>query len=110
MEKLVKLAKIFSDKNRLNIFALILRDDKLCVCEICDTLKLSQPLVSRHLKMMKEAQVLQATQEGKWMLYALTKDIDSALKCWIDETSKHLSALPNLVACNFTHPKRRIQS
>jgi len=68
MLKLVMLAKVFSDINRLNILALVLRDKEVCVCEICDTLNLSQPLVSRHLKQMKEAKILQANQKGKWMV------------------------------------------
>jgi len=99
MLKLVMLAKVFSDINRLNILALVLRDKEVCVCEICDTLNLSQPLVSRHLKQMKEAKILQANQKGKWMVYSLAQDSEPALTCWIDEISKKLATLPKLKAC-----------
>lgn len=92
-------AKIFSDINRLNILALVLRDKEICVCEICDTLNLSQPLVSRHLKQMKEAKILQANQKGKWMVYSLTQDKEPGLTCWMDEISKKLLNLPKLKAC-----------
>ncbi len=100
MEKIILFSKIFSDKNRLDIFALILRDKQVCVCEICDTLNLSQPLVSRHLKQMREAGILQSSQEGKWVVYSLGEDIEPALKCWIKEIAKHTSGLPKLVACS----------
>ncbi len=100
MEELVQLSKVFSDHNRLKILALILRDKEVCVCEVCDTLQLSQPLVSRHLKQMKEARVLEATQSGKWVIYSLHHDAHSSLKCWIDEIKKYTSALPSLVTCS----------
>jgi len=100
MEKIILFSKIFSDKNRLYILALILRDKQVCVCEICDTLNLSQPLVSRHLKQMREAGVLQSSQEGKWVVYSLGQDIDSILECWIKEIKKYTSSLPKLVACS----------
>ena len=101
MQRLVQLAKIFSDINRVRIFALSLRDKELCVCEICDTLELSQPLVSRHLKQMREAGVLTSAQKGKWVIYSLTKTPDIALECWAKEVTKELSSLPPLVGCNI---------
>lgn len=101
MERLVKLAKIFSDINRLKILALSLRDEELCVCEICDTLELSQPLVSRHLKQMREAEVLTSEQRGKWVIYSIVETPDPILECWIKEVEKELSFLPPLVGCDI---------
>ena len=101
MQRLTQLAKIFSDINRLKILLLVLRDTKLCVCEICDTLELSQPLVSRHLKQMREADILQSKQEGTWVIYSLTSNPDDSLRYWIQEVSKQISQLPKLVTCNM---------
>ncbi len=100
MEELVKTAKIFSDSNRVRIAALLVRESQLCVCEICDTLLLSQPLVSRHLKQMREAGMLSARQRGKWMLYSMNRNKESTLACWYDELSRIASNLPPLVACS----------
>ncbi len=105
MQRLVSLSKIFSDANRLDILALILREKQVCVCEVCDTLNLSQPLVSRHLKMMKKAQILEATQEGRWIVYTLIEDPDSTFSCFINEIEKSLDTLPKLIVCNRKHPK-----
>jgi len=101
MERLVKLAKIFSDINRLKILALCVRDKELCVCEVCDTLELSQPLVSRHLKQMREAGILVSEQKGKWVIYSLFETSDPILDCWIKEVSKEFSSLPPLVGCEI---------
>ena len=99
MQNLVQIAKIFSDPNRVNIIALVLRDKEVCVCEICDTLALSQPLVSRHLKQMKKAEVLQAVKQGKWVHYSLATKQTSLLQALLDETSIFIPSLPKLVSC-----------
>ncbi|MDD3595838.1 MAG: metalloregulator ArsR/SmtB family transcription factor [Sulfuricurvum sp.] len=78
----------------------LLRDKRVCVCEICDTLELSQPLVSRHLKQMREAGILDSMQDGKWVIYSLTANLDSTLQCWIEEARKQIAFLPQLITCN----------
>ena len=100
MEKIILVAKVLSDANRVNILALLLRHNELCVCEICDTLQLSQPLVSRHLKQMKEANMICARQEGRWMLYSInTADQTELTRCCLHEVQTMLHHLPKLIAC-----------
>lgn len=77
MERLIQLVKVFSDINRFKILILVLREQEVCVCEICDTLELSQPFISRHLKQIREVDILESTQEGKWVIYSLTENPDS---------------------------------
>ena len=97
MEELVQLAKILSDINRVKIIALMHREKELCVCEICDTLLLSQPLVSRHLKQMREANIVQTKQAGKWMLYSLREN--NIINCFLDTMQHEIAALPKIVLC-----------
>ena len=97
MEKLVTLAKILSDINRLKIIALMHREKELCVCEICDTLELSQPLVSRHLKQMREADLVQTQQSGKWTIYSLQED--ERVIYLLNTIEKEIIELPKIVAC-----------
>ena len=99
MNTLVELSKLFSDKNRLHILALIQKHQEVCVCEICDTLKLSQPLVSRHLKLMKEANILEARKDKKWVHYAITKTPHSFLSSMLKELQKDENLLPTLITC-----------
>lgn len=100
MQKVVELAKIMSDINRVKIITLILRDKEVCVCEICDTLELSQPLVSRHLKQMRENDILSVTKKGKWMVYSLSSDVSSAFECLMAELQRHIDMLPKLIVCD----------
>ena len=97
MQRLVQLAKILSDINIVKIIALMQREKELCVCEICDTLTLSQPLVSRHLKMMREAELVQTEQSGKWMIYSLTQN--KILNCLLENLQEEFVTLPKVVAC-----------
>ncbi len=45
----------------------------LCVCELVDALQVSQPNVSRHLKLMKTADLVEERREGRWV-YVRLKD------------------------------------
>ena len=100
MQRLVELSKIFSDNNRVKILALILRDKEVCVCEICDTLSLSQPLISRHLKQMKEVNILQTRKDKKWIHYSLISPTDTCLQAFIREIKKDTEPLEKLVICD----------
>jgi DNA-binding transcriptional ArsR family regulator len=67
-------AKIFnalSDPIRLEIIE-FLRDGEKCVCEITPHLKLLQPVVSRHLKILKTAGLVKRRKKGTWHMYSLT--------------------------------------
>jgi ArsR family transcriptional regulator len=59
-----------SDPLRLQILER-LRDRELCVCELCETLDVSQSKLSFHLKTLKEAQLVLTRQEGRWIYYRL---------------------------------------
>ena len=97
MQELVTLAKILSDINRVKIIALLKRDKELCVCEICDTLELSQPLVSRHLKQMRDAGVVSSKQSGKWKTYTL---VHNELFAFLFQSNKiQTKELPFLIKC-----------
>ncbi len=100
MESLVLIAKAFSDINRAKIIALIDREKELCVCEISDTLSIAQPLVSRHLKQLKEAGILQSRQKGKWKLYALHDNPSALVQSWLDALKPYSTELGERVTCS----------
>ena len=71
-----------SDPIRLEILA-YLRDGEKCVCEIVPHLNLIQPLVSRHLKILKDAGLIRCRKDGTKRLYSIVDlkiyDITDAL-------------------------------
>ena len=64
--------RAFSDPTRLRILNLLLRGE-LCVCEIVNTLKVPQPMASRHLAYLKKSGLVEARRDGLWMHYRLAK-------------------------------------
>ena len=66
-----KIFRALSDPARLNILD-FLRDGEKCVCEIIPHVKLIQPVVSRHLKILKESGILRDRKDGNRRLYSVT--------------------------------------
>ena len=64
MEQLVNLYKGLGDANRLNILQL-LSGHELSVCEIMQGLNLSQPAVSHHLKILRQADLVESVKTWK---------------------------------------------
>ncbi|CAG9294953.1 metalloregulator ArsR/SmtB family transcription factor [Celerinatantimonas diazotrophica] len=71
----LKLFKLLADDTRLKILLLLTQNSQLCVCHLTDALQLSQPKVSRHLAMLRQAQLVQDAQHGKWRYYQLAPDL-----------------------------------
>jgi len=59
-----------SDPIRLEIID-YLRDGEKCVCEIVPYLNLIQPLISRHLKILKDAGIVRCRKDGTKRLYSI---------------------------------------
>jgi ArsR family transcriptional regulator len=68
--KLVASFHALSDPLRLQIIEL-LRSQELCVCELCEQLGTPQSKLSFHLKTLKEAGLVRARQEKRWIYYSL---------------------------------------
>jgi DNA-binding transcriptional ArsR family regulator len=66
-----KIFKALSDPVRLNILD-FLRDGEKCVCEIIPHVKRIQPVVSRHLKILKDSGIVIDRKEGNRRLYSIT--------------------------------------
>lgn len=67
------LFKALGDETRLNILQfLIAKGDGLCACHIEDYVKeLSQPTISHHLRLLREAGLVTAERKGTWVYYAI---------------------------------------
>lgn len=67
---LEKILKALADGNRLRIMNLLF-EGELCVCEIEETLGLSQTNVSRHLNKLTIAGLLDSRKEAQWVFYSV---------------------------------------
>ena len=74
-EKLIRLkAKVFkalADPVRLKIIE-FLRDGEKCVCEIIPHVDVAQPLVSRHLKILRDSGLVRVRKEGNRRYYSVS--------------------------------------
>ncbi len=72
MKKLVKVLKAASDPNRLRLLK-VLQLKSMCVCELQYTLELAQSSISKHLKILEEAELVDSKKDGLWVNYFLDK-------------------------------------
>ena len=81
LDLIIRTLKAVSDQNRVRIL-FMLNEKSLCVCEISAVLKLAQPTVSKHLKQLKDAELISEIKDGKWVNYSLNKELskDSFIK------------------------------
>jgi len=70
LEDLEKIFKALADNNRLRILKL-LEKKAMCVCELAFVLEIAQPSVSRHLKKLRAAGLVEDRQAGFWSNYVL---------------------------------------
>lgn len=63
------------DPARRHILALLLETSERCVCELHGALDASQPKVSRHLAVLREAGLVLARRDGKWMHYRIHPEL-----------------------------------
>ena len=68
----IKFLGVISEKNRFRILRL-LKNKEMCVCEICEALKLPQNLVSHHLKILKNLGLISSKKEGVKIFYKTNK-------------------------------------
>ena len=72
MEELAEIFAALADATRLQILSVINKQE-LCVCEIVNTLNMPQPKVSRHLKILKNAGVVEDRREAQMVFYSVNK-------------------------------------
>lgn len=75
MKKYVEKFKALSDETRIRILYLLLKSDsELCVCELTDSLDIPQYNVSRHLKILRNAGLIEERKEGRWVYFSRIKE------------------------------------
>jgi ArsR family transcriptional regulator len=92
MKDFTKVMKALSDRNRIKILKL-LQQKTMCVCELQGVLGLAQPTVSKHLKILEEAGLVDYYKDGLWVNYFVTNGKNSPyaasllgnLRHWLNE-------------------------
>jgi ArsR family transcriptional regulator len=71
--------RALADPTRVAIVNLLAGAPELCVCVLVDQLDLSQPTVSHHLRILREAGLVNVERRGTWAYYSLAVETVAAL-------------------------------
>jgi ArsR family transcriptional regulator, arsenate/arsenite/antimonite-responsive transcriptional repressor len=72
--------KALADPTRVAIVNQLSAADEVCVCNLVDAFDLSQPTISHHLKILREAGLVESTRRGTWAYYRLVPEALGALR------------------------------
>ncbi len=92
--KSVSLAGLFAalaDRTRLRLLNLM-GGREVCVCYFVEILKQSQPKISRHLAYLRNAGIVKARREGKWMHYRIERPGDAKAASILDAVFESFEA------------------
>ncbi len=71
MKDFIRVMKALSDPNRVKVVKM-LQQKPMCVCEMQTALGIAQPTVSKHLKVLEDAGLVQSKKDGLWVNYSLS--------------------------------------
>lgn len=91
----IKPSEIFqalADPTRIRIVLLLVETrEEACLCELVDSLLEPQYKLSRHVKVLRQAGLLSAEKEGRWVYHRLVEGIP-----YLDRLHEALKALPDI--------------
>jgi ArsR family transcriptional regulator, arsenate/arsenite/antimonite-responsive transcriptional repressor len=83
-EQMAALAKALADPVRLQLVDVLRKHaGKVCVCELVPLFDLSQPTVSHHLKVLRDAGLVDSERRGLWAYYYVIPDALEELAAWL---------------------------
>jgi ArsR family transcriptional regulator len=72
--------KALADPTRVAIINSLAAGDEVCVCNLTATFELSQPTISHHLKVLREAGLVESSRRGTWSYYRLVPEAIAELR------------------------------
>jgi len=83
-ERMAAVAKALADPVRLQLVD-VLREHagKVCVCELVPLFDLSQPTVSHHLKLLRNAGIVGSERQGLWAYYYVHPEALEEFSAWL---------------------------
>ena len=72
--------KALADPTRVAIVNRLAAAPEVCVCDLTASFDLSQPTISHHLKILRDAGLVEATRRGTWAYYRLVPEAIDSLR------------------------------
>lgn len=80
----IRVFKAFCDENRLSILGL-LRTGEKCACDLLEDLRITQPTLSHHMKILCDAGIVQGRKDGKWVYYSIDSEGANKVKMILEQ-------------------------
>ena len=77
-----QLLKALADPIRLDVVQALTGGER-CVCELTEQLGLAQSRLSFHLRVMRDAGLIEAREQGRWVYYKLRPEAVEQLQAWL---------------------------
>jgi ArsR family transcriptional regulator, arsenate/arsenite/antimonite-responsive transcriptional repressor len=79
-EELAARFKALADPTRVAIVNRLAAADEVCVCDLNDAFELSQPTISHHLRVLRDAGLVESSRRGTWAYYRLVPEAIAELR------------------------------
>ena len=100
MRDVLDITKALADRNRLRI-VMALTHGELCVCQIIELLDLAPSTVSKHMYILRQARLVEARKDGRWMYYRLAgRTAPKLVRETIAWARRNLARTPDIDADN----------
>jgi ArsR family transcriptional regulator len=86
-EQAQQLLRALADPIRMRVIE-SLGEGERCVCDLTSELELAQSKLSFHLKVLRDAGLISARQQGRWMYYSLQPAALLRLRAWLDQLTE----------------------
>jgi ArsR family transcriptional regulator len=85
-ERMATVARALADPIRVQLVDVLRKHaGKVCVCELVPLFDLSQPTISHHLKVLREAGIVGSERRGLWAYYYVIPDSLDELSAWLSD-------------------------
>lgn len=81
--------KSLAEETRLKSLLLMRSQGQLCVCDLMEALRLSQPKVSRHLAELRKNELVVDQRRGRWVYYQINPNLSNWMQQVLDLTLSH---------------------
>ncbi|MCP3852989.1 MAG: metalloregulator ArsR/SmtB family transcription factor [Gammaproteobacteria bacterium] len=82
------LFSALSNEIRLRCLMLVQQEGELCVCELTHALNLSQPMILRHLALLRKTVLVNDRRAGQWIYYQINPELPAWALTVLDATSQ----------------------
>lgn len=97
-KRTASIFKALCDENRIRILKLLQSGEK-CACVLLDDLRITQPTLSHHMKILCDSEMVLGRKEGKWTYYSISAEgVRAAMGC-LEELTKAAYAAKDQPCC-----------